>query len=61
MIVDRWGGELYHISIVYTANTMTAFVLMNVMASKIHLSNITKFKNRSWRYNICLCRVVICN
>ena len=44
MIVDKWGGELYHISIVYTANTITAFILMNVMASKIHLSNITKFK-----------------
>ena len=36
--------ELYHISIVYVANTLTAFILMNVMASKIHLSNVTKFK-----------------
>ena len=44
MIMERWGGDLYHISIVYTANTLTAFILMNVMASKIHLSNITKFK-----------------
>ena len=44
MIVERWGGDLYHISIVYVANTMTAFILMNVMASKIHLSNVTKFK-----------------
>ncbi len=44
MIVDKWGGELYHISIVYTANTMAAFILMNVMASKIHLSNVTKFQ-----------------
>lgn len=44
MIVDKWGGELYHISIVYVANTMTAFILMNLMASKIHLSNITKFR-----------------
>jgi len=44
MIVEKLGGELYHISIVYVANTMAAFILMNVMASKIHLSNITKFK-----------------
>ena len=44
MIVERWGGDLYHISIVYVANTLTAFILMNVMASKIHLSNVTKFK-----------------
>ena len=29
---------------VYVANTMTAFILMNIMASKIHLSNVTKFK-----------------
>ena len=44
MIVERWGGDLYHISIVYVANTLTAFILMNIMASKIHLSNVTKFK-----------------
>ncbi len=44
MITDRLGGELYHISIVYVANTVTAFVLMNLMASKINLSNVTKFK-----------------
>jgi len=44
MIVEKLGGELYHISIVYVANTLTAFILMNVMATKIHLSNVTKFK-----------------
>jgi len=44
MIMEKWGGDLYHISIVYVANTLTAFILMNVMASKIHLSNVTKFK-----------------
>ena len=44
MIVEQLGGELYHISIVYVANTMTAFILMNVMATKINLSNVTKFK-----------------
>ena len=44
MIIEKLGGELYHISIVYVANTLTAFILMNIMASKIHLSNVTKFK-----------------
>ncbi|MFQ5782190.1 MAG: MFS transporter [Nitrosopumilus sp.] len=44
MIMERLGGELYHISIVYVANTLTAFILMNLMASKINLSNVTKFK-----------------
>ena len=44
MIVEKLGGELYHISIVYVANTVTAFILMNLMASKINISNITKFK-----------------
>lgn len=44
MIMEKWGGDLYHISIVYVANTVTAFIVMNVMASKINISNITKFK-----------------
>ena len=44
MIIEKLGGELYHISIVYVANTVTAFILMNLMASKINISNITKFK-----------------
>ncbi|MDF2422034.1 MAG: MFS transporter [Nitrosopumilus sp.] len=44
MLMEKLGAELYQISIVYVANTLTAFVLMNVMASKIHLSNVTKFQ-----------------
>jgi len=44
MLMERLGAELYQISIVYVANTLTAFILMNVMASKIHLSNIAKFQ-----------------
>jgi len=44
VLMEKWGAELYQISIVYVANTMAAFILMNVMASKIHLSNVTKFK-----------------
>ena len=44
MIVEELGGEIYHISIVYVANTMTAFILMNVMTTRINLSDVTKFK-----------------
>ena len=44
MLMERLGAELYQISIVYVANTLTAFILMNVMASKINLSNVSKFK-----------------
>ena len=44
MLMERLGAELYQISIVYVANTLTAFILMNLMASKINLSNVTKFK-----------------
>ena len=44
MLMERLGAELYQISIVYVANTLTAFILMNVMASKIHLSNVAKFQ-----------------
>lgn len=44
MLMERLGAELYQISIVYVANTMTAFILMNMMASKINISNVTKFK-----------------
>ena len=44
MLMERLGAELYQISVVYVANTLTAFVLMNLMASKINLTNITKFK-----------------
>ncbi len=44
MLMGKLGAELYQISIVYVANTLSAFVLMNLMASKIKISNITKFK-----------------
>ena len=44
MLMEKLGAELYEISIVYVANTMTAFVLMNLMASKIKMSNVSKFK-----------------
>ncbi len=44
MLMGKLGAELYQISIVYVANTVTAFILMNLMASKINLSNVSKFK-----------------
>ncbi len=44
MLIEKLGAELYQISIIYVANTVTAFVLMNLMASKINISNVTKFK-----------------
>ena len=44
MLMEKFGAELYQISIIYVANTLTAFVLMNLMASRIKISDITKFK-----------------
>lgn len=44
MITEQLGGQLYHISIVYVSNTLTAFVIMTLMASRIQISHITKFK-----------------
>jgi len=44
MLMEKLGAELYQISIVYVANTLTAFFIMNLMASKINLPNATKFK-----------------
>ena len=44
MLMEKLGAQLYEISIVYVANTLTAFVIMNLMASKIKIKNVTKFK-----------------
>lgn len=44
MLMEKLGAGLYQISIVYVANTLAAFILMNLMASKIKISNVTKFK-----------------
>lgn len=44
LLMERLGAQLYEISIVYVANTVTAFVIMNLMATKIKISNVTKFK-----------------
>jgi DHA1 family multidrug resistance protein-like MFS transporter len=44
MLMERMGAQLYEISIVYVANTVTAFIIMNLMASRIKISNVTKFK-----------------
>ena len=44
MLMEQLGAQLYEISIVYVSNTITAFVIMNLMASRIRIRNITKFK-----------------
>ncbi|MFM7861469.1 MAG: MFS transporter [Candidatus Nitrosotenuis sp.] len=44
VLTQTFGAKLYEVSIVYVANTVTAFVLMNLMGTKIHTKNITKFK-----------------
>ncbi len=44
MLMEQLGAQLYEISIVYVSNTVTAFVVMTLMASRIKMSNITKFK-----------------
>ena len=44
VLTEQMGAELWHVSVVYVANTMTAFVIMNVMAVRINISNVTKFK-----------------
>jgi len=44
MLMEYFGAELYQVSIVYVANTLTAFLVMNLMSKRIHIQNITKFK-----------------
>jgi len=44
MLMEYFGAELYQVSIVYVANTLTAFLVMNLMSNKIQIKNITKFK-----------------
>ena len=44
LLMDVMGAKLYEISIVYVFNTVTAFVIMNLMAGKIKIKNITMFK-----------------
>lgn len=44
LLMERFGAELYEVSIVYVANTVTAFIVMNLMATRIKLSNVSKFK-----------------
>ncbi|MFB5631197.1 MAG: MFS transporter [Nitrosopumilaceae archaeon] len=44
MLMEKLGAQLYEISIVYVSNTLTAFIIMNLMASKININNVLKFK-----------------
>ena len=44
VLLDEMGAEIWQISVIYVANTLTAFVVMNLMAVRINISNVTKFK-----------------
>lgn len=44
VLLEQMGAELWQISVIYVANTTTAFVIMNLMAGRINISNVTKFK-----------------
>ena len=44
MLMEYFGAELYQVSIVYVANTLTAFLVMNLMSKRIQIQNITKYK-----------------
>lgn len=44
VLTETFGAKLYEVSIVYVANTGMAFVMMNMMAGKITMQNVTKFK-----------------
>ncbi|MDC0187400.1 MFS transporter [Candidatus Nitrosopelagicus sp.] len=44
MLMEYFGAELYQVSMIYVANTLTAFVVMNLMSKRIQIQNITKFK-----------------
>lgn len=44
ILTQTFGAQLYEVSIVYVANTLTAFILMNMMGTKIRMQDVTKFK-----------------
>ncbi|MDC0211612.1 MFS transporter [Candidatus Nitrosopelagicus sp.] len=44
MLMEYFGAELYQVSMIYVANTLTAFLVMNLMSKRIQIQNITKFK-----------------
>lgn len=44
LVLVEIGAKLYEVSMVYVANTASAFILMNLMAGKIKTKNVTKFK-----------------
>jgi len=44
MLMEKLGAQLYEISIIYVSNTLVAFIIMNLMAGKIRINHVTKFK-----------------
>ncbi len=43
-LMETMGAQLYEISIVYVANTVTAFLVMNLLGTRIRINNVTMFK-----------------
>ncbi len=44
LLMEQMGAEFYHLSIVFVFNTLTSFVLMNIMEYRLKFSNVTKFQ-----------------
>jgi DHA1 family multidrug resistance protein-like MFS transporter len=44
ILTENMGAHLYEVSIVYIANTLTSFVVMTMMATRMRINNVTKFK-----------------
>lgn len=44
MLMEKLGAQLYEIAIIYVSNTLAAFIIMNLMAGKIRINHVTKFK-----------------
>lgn len=44
ILVEQLNAQLYHISIIYVANTLTAFVIMNMMVHRINITDRRKIQ-----------------
>ncbi|MGI0010154.1 MAG: MFS transporter [Nitrosopumilaceae archaeon] len=44
IVLTEMGAQLYEVSIVYIANTLTSFVVMTMMGTRLRINNVTKFK-----------------
>jgi len=44
VLTENMGARLYEVSIVYIANTLTSFIIMTMMGTRLKINNVTKFK-----------------